>query len=424
MTAPSSAELGTTTDPVALVPGDAAALRSTAAVLTDWANRLSATGDELKALRTPSWTGEASDAFWDSFGTVPSIWHQASDLLDQAARALQTHADVIVSAQSRAQTAIDTWERGEQQTEAAREAHDRAVAQWNANGGSGQFPLFTDDGAAERREAQDMLEQARTSLDSSGDDTIMALTRAGGGTYSTSGSSTNDSESSWSWGSIKSDQWKDQWGKNSWNGQEGMPSLGLAAVLASVNAGAWVWRGRGAFTTPAGPGNGQFYGDGSVEALSAGVTGSASYAAMKGFQARLEAEANIAKAEGQIGYRNDYSDVHLSGRAQVAASAQGEATFTTDGVDVEGEVFAGARIAGDVEGSVGGIGITGGAEGWAGAGAGAGATFEFEDGKWHLGANAGLAWGLGGKASVGIVIDPEQMARTGGELWDTMTGWW
>lgn len=451
MTAPESAELGTTTNPVDLIPGDSAGLRASATVLTGWSTRLSDTGDELKGLRAPSWTGEAADSFWESFGAVPSVWHQAADLLEKAATALNTHADVIDTAQTRAQTAIDMWQRGEDQTAAARAAYNTAVAQWNQNqssnagssgsspygsgpygsGGYGSspygaqpYPQFVDAGADERREAKEILEDARTSLDTSGDDTIMALTRAGGGTYSTSGSSTTDSEFSWSWGSVTSDQWKNQWGKNSWNGEEGTPSLGLAAVLASVNAGAWVWRGRSDFVTPAGGSNGEFYGEGSAEALSAGVTGSSSFSATQGLQAKIEAEANLAKAEGQIGYRNDYSDVHLAGSAQVGASGEGEATFSTDGVEVEGEVFAGARVGGDIEGSVGGIGITGGAEGWAGAGAGAGARFEFEDGKWHIGANAGLAWGLGGKASVGIVIDPAEIAETGEKLWDTMTGWW
>ncbi|WP_448630786.1 hypothetical protein [Cellulomonas soli] len=158
--------------------------------------------------------------------------------------------------------------------------------------------------------------------------------------------------------------------------------------------------------------------------LSADATGSVSWAASKGFQAKLDAEANLAKAEGTVGYHNDYSDAHLSGTAQAGAYGQGEVTVTTDGVDVGGEVLAGARVSGQAEASVGGVGVTGGVEGWAGAGAGAGATFKMDDGKWHIGAHAGLAWGVGGSASVGIVIDPAEMVETGKALADEMATWW
>lgn len=421
MTAPTSAALGATTDPVALVPGSPAAVRALATTLTDWASRLESTGDDLATLRTPSWTGQGADSFWDAFGEVPRWWRQAADLLTEAAGALRTHADVVEAAQSRAQDAIDEWLRGESLTAQARTAHAAQVAQWREVGG--RYPTFVDRGASVRREAEAILADARASVESSGQDTILALTRAGGGTYSTSGSSSWDTESSWSWGKVRSDQWAQQWGDNGWARRSGgAPTLGLSAVLASVHGAAWVYRNQGSFTRPVGIG--QLTGDGSVELFSAHATGSLSAAAGKGLQAKLDLEANVAKAEGTVGWGTDHGSVDLSGTAQVGAYGKGQATFTTDGVDVSGEVLAGARVEGKLEGSVGGIGLALGAEGWAGAGAGAGARFDFEDGKWHIGANAGLAWGLGGKGSFGLVIDPEEMARTGRELWDEISGWW
>ncbi|GAA3816637.1 WXG100 family type VII secretion target [Cellulomonas soli] len=422
MTAPSEAELGTTDDPTALVPGSAGDIRGVAQTLRSWATRLADTGDQLRLLRAPTWTGEAADAFWAAFERVPAQWLTAADLLTEAAAALDSHADVITTTQSRAQDAIDTWMQAETLTAQSRAAHQAALAQYAQHGGI--HPTYLDGGGATRQEAREILAGARQSLDTSGDEAVLALTRAGGGTYSTSGAEGPGTEGSWSWGSTTSDQWKSQWGKNGWAGLSGAPALGLSAVIASVHGSAWVWRAQGAFTTPAGGADGAFYGNGAVSALSADATGSVSWAAAKGFQAKLDAEANLVNAEGTVGYHNDYSDAHLSGTAQVGAYGQGEVTVTTDGVEAGGEVLAGARVSGVAEASVGGVGITGGVEGWAGAGAGAGATFTMEDGRWHIGANAGLAWGLGGSASVGIVIDPAEMVETGQALADEMATWW
>ncbi|WP_448631756.1 WXG100 family type VII secretion target [Cellulomonas soli] len=186
MTAPSEPELGTTDDATALVPGSAGDIRGVAQTLRSWATRLADTGDELRALRAPTWTGDAADAFWASFGRVPTQWFTASDLLNQAAAALDSHADVITTAQSRAQDAIDAWTHAQTLTAQSKAAHQAALAQYAQHGGV--YPTYLDGGGAGRREAEEILAAARQTLDTSGEETILALTRAGGGTYSTSGS--------------------------------------------------------------------------------------------------------------------------------------------------------------------------------------------------------------------------------------------
>ncbi|QGQ20769.1 hypothetical protein GC089_18195 [Cellulomonas sp. JZ18] len=390
MTAPASAELGESDDPVALVPGQAGDVREVAATLRSWSTRLSDTGDHLRTLRAPSWTGEGADAFWASFGPVPAVWFTASDLLADAATALEAHADAITRAQDKAQDAIDRWNRGEERSAAARAAYQQAAQRFAQQGGV--HPVFVDTGEADRREAREILEDARSALDESGHTAIMALVEVGGGTLTQGGSQGPGAEGSWSWGSAKSDQWKQQWG-GSWAGDPGGPAeLGLSAVLASVHGAAWVWRTQGSFTRPLG-GGAQVYGNGSVSVLSAEATGSASWSNGKGFHAQANAEANLAKAEGQVGYRNDWADAHVSGTAQAGAYAKGEAQFTTDGVELSGEALAGAKVAVEGEASLGGIGITAGAEGWAGAGAGGSVQFGMEDGKWRMGVSGGVAWG-------------------------------
>ncbi|WP_136517620.1 MULTISPECIES: WXG100 family type VII secretion target [Cellulomonas] len=424
MTAPASAELGESDDPVALVPGVAGDVRGAAATLRSWSTRLSDTGDQLKALRAPSWTGEGADAFWGSFGPVPGVWFTASDLLADAATALEAHADAITSAQDKAQDAIDRWNRGEERTARARADYQEAAVRFAQHGG-GMHPVFVDSGEADRREAREILEDARTALDESGHTAIMALVEVGGGTMTQGGSEGPGAEGSWSWGSAKSDQWKKHFGDGpSWApGPSGPPELGLSAVLASVHGAAWVWRTQGSFTRPLG-GGAQVYGNGSVSVLSAEATGSASWSNSKGFHAAANAEANVAKAEGRVGYRNDWADAHLGGTAQVGAYARGEAQFTTDGVELSGEALAGAKVSVEGEATLGGIGISAGAEGWAGAGAGGSVQFGMEDGKWRMGVSGGAAFGLGGELSVGIVIDPAEVVETGQKLADEIASWW
>ena len=87
-----------------------------------------------------------------------------------------------------------------------------------------------------------------------------------------------------------------------------------------------------------------------------------------------------------------------------------------------GELFAGGKISGTVEGDVGGIGGEGTAEGWAGAGIEGDADIGYKDGKITIGAHGGAALGLGGKLGWrGHPRLPEDV-ETGGDIVDAIGG--
>ena len=178
------AELGQTTDPRVLVPGDPAAVFENARVLSARANTTATVGDALKRIDTGSWTGQASDKFHQEHQTEVPRWLQAADSLDNAAQVLDGYAASLSWAQGQASEAITKWQQGDEATRQARAAHERAVseaqAQTQANAQRGdptvvQPPSFTDPGEAQRQEARDVLNRARQQLAGAGDRCAEAL---------------------------------------------------------------------------------------------------------------------------------------------------------------------------------------------------------------------------------------------------------
>lgn len=428
MTAPSSPALGSSSDPTVLIPGDADAVKAFATRLGDLASKLEASGDSLRGVSLPSWEGKSANAFEQSFSPVPGLWIDAAEILNDCKSALEQHADAIVTAQSDAQKAIDAWNEGEQATAEAKQNYNRRLEDYNALSPVTRLyqpaPYFNDpDGPRLRSEAQAILADARSALDDSGNETLTSLARVTGGSLTGGSSDGPGAESSWSWGSVKSDQWKEQWGQGGWAGLDGAPSLGLSAVIASVTGSAWVWRAQGSATHYVGPANGYLYADGNITVLGAGTTASASLSD-QGLELKGTAAAELVGVAGSAGWKTDYSTVEISGDAGAGAYAEGSAKFSTEGVELGGEVLLGAKAGVEGEATLGGIGLTGNVEGWAGAGAGAEATVSWNDGKLTLGASAGLAWGFGGSAGVGITLDFPEMGRTVSNMWDTVSSWW
>ena len=178
------AELGQTTDPKALIPGDPPAVYENARVLGARANSAGAVGDALKRIDTGGWRGPASDRFHDDHQTEVPRWLQADDSLDSAAQALSAYADTLAWAQGQAAEAIAQWQQGDAATQQAKQAHDRAVTdaqtrtQANAERGDPtvvQPPPFTDPGEAQRQAARDTLNRARQQLTAAGDRCAEAL---------------------------------------------------------------------------------------------------------------------------------------------------------------------------------------------------------------------------------------------------------
>lgn len=147
----------------------------------------------------------------------------------------------------------------------------------------------------------------------------------------------------------------------------------------------------------------------------------ATVAAEASVSGQITKDAITAKAEAMAGAKasaqgklelSHYAGYLAKAEAFVGARAGVNADISKTGIHVGGEAFAGGKITGKVGGDVAGIGINATAEGWAGAGAGAGFDVGFENGTFEVQANAGLAWGLGGKGGFELSIDTNDVAAT------------
>ncbi|SEB47316.1 HNH/ENDO VII superfamily nuclease with conserved GHE residues [Amycolatopsis tolypomycina] len=177
-------ELGQTTDPKALIPGDPDAVFENARVLHERARDANTAGDALKRIDTGAWRGPAADKFHEDHQTEIPRWIGAGDSLDNAALALTDFANCLNWAQGQAAEAIALWQQGDTATRQAQADHDRAVAdadtRTRANAEHGdptvvQAPPFTDPGEAQRQAARDMLARARQQVTGEGDRCAEAL---------------------------------------------------------------------------------------------------------------------------------------------------------------------------------------------------------------------------------------------------------
>ncbi|WP_182311297.1 hypothetical protein [Streptomyces sp. SCUT-3] len=131
----------------------------------------------------------------------------------------------------------------------------------------------------------------------------------------------------------------------------------------------------------------------------------------------------FAGAEASAGGRADVGPAGVYGRAEAKAGAEVgvSAGVGRDGVQAGAEAFAGAKagVAGGAD--IGGIGVGATAEGWAGVGAEAEASLgKGNDGKWHIGAHAGVALGLGGQVGFEFTVDPGKVTDTVGDAADAL----
>lgn len=159
-----SAELGTTEDPRALVPGDPEGVAADATALAERAATVARTGEALRRIGTGAWTGPASDAWREHHDEDAVRWFRGADSLDAAARALAGHAEALRRAQSEAGRAITAWRAGE----AATADVERRVA-------AGASPPPVDPGADARGRAVEILSTARTEVQRSGEEVASVL---------------------------------------------------------------------------------------------------------------------------------------------------------------------------------------------------------------------------------------------------------
>lgn len=171
---PTPAELGTTNDPRALIPGNPAAIQAKLFVL----GRLSSGIDEAAAsfgkiqAGDDSWQGSAGDAARAALNREVPAWRDTATAFDNVKQQLQDYSHTLEAAQNQAAQAIEKFNQGRQASEAATDQYNRAMQQRIGRITQGAspppLPLMSDPGQADRQEAQAILQDARAKVANAG----------------------------------------------------------------------------------------------------------------------------------------------------------------------------------------------------------------------------------------------------------------
>jgi hypothetical protein len=431
------AELGQTTNPKDLVPGEPELIASDLRELVGNIQRMSGIKDNLGGIAPSRWTGAASDAFRSAFAAEPAKWTQAIQNLGDKAQSLADFGDVLTWSQREAQRAIEQFTQ-------AQAASRTAAAQYNAQAQQAQaarqtMAPFQDPGQTAAQDAQQILDNARGKVEAVGGMVAkrFGFTKNKDGTYS---KKFGDKEfgadhrkkdkvlDKKTGKEVAKDKrgWQKNKGGRSYRGEFGKQSDGLltdklkgvfdklgidtSEATAAASAGVDVAHGSldGKFDHGSISGSGKL--DGSLLGANAEAHGGASVLGLTG---GASAEAYLAKghAEGEL----KAGPAGLKGSADgfAGADAKADGQLTLAGAQGHAEAFAGARVSGDASAEV--AGVTAGVHGEAWAGAGAEASGQFgmgNDGKFHVGGSLGIGLGIGGKVGFDIGIDPAGVTHT------------
>ncbi|WP_335938103.1 putative T7SS-secreted protein [Streptomyces sp. PTD5-9] len=158
-------QLGQSEDADELIHGRPEKIAATVKNLRDFQRAFDLVGGGMKKLDSGHWKGEAADAFRAKFEPLPTDWLRAADAFEDAAKALETYAGTVTSAQAKAREAIALYKEGKQDYETAAAAFREKAAAYNAVRNT-DHPLphpgkFSDPGAAKRQHAQEILQHAR-----------------------------------------------------------------------------------------------------------------------------------------------------------------------------------------------------------------------------------------------------------------------
>ncbi|GAA4826585.1 hypothetical protein GCM10025787_00180 [Saccharopolyspora rosea] len=433
-----SAELGQTSNPKGLVPGEPNVISTDLRSLVGDIRQVSAIKDGLRGIEPAQWTGAASEAFRKVFSAVPAQWQEAVETVGAQAQALADFGDVLTWGQREAQRAIEQYTRAQAATRAAA-AQYNAQAQQAESAGQTMAP-FQDPGQAAAQEAQQILDNAREKVQAVGDLVAKRLgfTKNKDGSYTktigdpkTFGGARRDKEKKWDKEKKKEVEkdpggWQRQTGGSSFKREYGNPGdglitddlkgvlgqLGIDTSESTVAASAGVDFAHGSLAGSFN--NGTISGSGKLDGSMLGANAEAhAGASALGVSAGASAEAYLAKghAEGEV--KAGPASAKGSGDAMVGAAAKADGQVTWAGAQGKAEAFAGARATGDVSAEVAGVGAGVHAEGWAGAGAEASGQFGMgSDGKFHVGGSVGLGLGLGGKVGFNVSVDPGEVAHS------------
>ncbi|MFD3331053.1 putative T7SS-secreted protein [Streptomyces sp. NPDC058700] len=175
-------QLGQTEEANELVHGKPEKIAATVKNLRDFQRAFDLVGSGMKQLDSGHWKGEAADAFREKFQTLPTDWLHAADAMENAAKALETYSQAVVSAQGKAREAIALYKEGDQDSRAAVDSYNKKVDAYNA-ARTGDSPLpdpgaFTDPGKAKRQRAREILNDARKTRNEAGETARSAVRAA------------------------------------------------------------------------------------------------------------------------------------------------------------------------------------------------------------------------------------------------------
>lgn len=426
-------ELGQTTDPKELVPGEPELISNDLRALVGNVKQVAGIGSDLGSVDVIEWTGEAASAFRGAFGEEPPKWLQAVEDLGSGGNELANFGDALTWAQGEAQRAIEAYAQ-------AMTASRVAAADYNLLAQAGQMLApFVDPGQGLAADAQTILASAREQLETAGGAVALAFgfEPDGEGGFKKGGERNFGADAN----TKKWDPDKKAW-VNEDNARRGQRSRNYEREFGTqpegvfgdmlnnligdtlkdlgieipewegkAEAGVEFWKGELSGEFESGPFSGK--GELSAAVLGAGAEAHAGVSQL-GLTAGASAEAYLAKAaaSGEVNL-GEHASVSGEGEVFVGGKAEAGGTLGWTGGEVNAEAFVGARAEGSLGAEVAGVGAGVNGEAWAGVGAEASGQFGMgDDGKFHIGGSVGVALGVGGKVGFDVAIDPGEVVDT------------
>ncbi|QEF97912.1 hypothetical protein Mal15_19580 [Stieleria maiorica] len=127
-----------------------------------------------------------------------------------------------------------------------------------------------------------------------------------------------------------------------------------------------------------------------------------------GVRAGYAADTGISQ-EGRVG--NTKVRTYSEAEAFVGVEAGAQAGVSNNGVGINGNAFAGARVRGSVGTDVGPVGVAATGEAWSGVGVEAGVDAKYKNGRVNFDYGVGGAVGVGGKAGGEVSVDLRKPAK-------------
>lgn len=434
MALPKGAELGASDDPKALIVGDKAAVAEQATAILDEQRRIGTLLDTIDGLAVPTWEGGLGKlGYVLKAGQETAKFEAYRDALKHAGTNLSGYADALATAQDRAQDAIDKWNEGEAATKTALADHNAAVdgynRQVNAHNAalrSGRsVPLigfvhpgpFVDPGESLRKEAEEILGDAREQLNDAGNIAVMP---AGPDKDSKTDGEATDRGALGALGNILG-------GFFDIGGDDPAANGGKSGELKGFKVSP---DGKEIQFIDANGETHQFQIDGKVGAQAGDVKleadGSLSLNSYSGeaigkidkdgLHLGVGVHRHIVDVEGNLSIKDGYLTMGANGYAYVGSDAEASFKVSRDGVEAGVDVSNGAKAG--LGGSInyGGIGIGLNAEGQTGSGATGAVDYGWKDGKFNFGSEFGLTPGIGGTIKPSVELDFPEMGRTAEEI--------